>query len=122
MRPTWSGIAVFVAGSLACTASWAQGLADPTRPGGLAAPAESSEPAYSGPVLQSTMIAPGSKRAVISGRTYAVGDRFGAAEIVDIRSYEVVLNQGGRETRLRIVPPLRKDAAAGENHKKRNDQ
>jgi hypothetical protein len=121
MKPTWFGIGTFAAGWLLCAAAWGEGLSDPTRPGGVA-PVESSAPVYAGPVLQSTMIAPDVRRAVISGKTYEVGDRFGEAQIVDIRAYEVVLNRGGRETRLRIVPPLVDDVAAGNNHKKRNDR
>jgi hypothetical protein len=52
------------------------------------------------------MIAPGIKRAMISGKTYVVGDRLGTAAIADIHAYEVILRQDGRETRLRLVPAL----------------
>jgi len=113
--------AICVAGLLL---SWASvqaddklaGLADPTRPPSAVAPVSGSAPAGiesvpTGPALQSTMIAPGRKRAVISGKTYSIGDSMGNATIVDIRQYEVVLEQGGRETRLRLVPSVTKETA-----------
>ncbi|OGI51894.1 MAG: hypothetical protein A3B81_02900 [Candidatus Muproteobacteria bacterium RIFCSPHIGHO2_02_FULL_65_16] len=93
------------------------GLADPTRP---QTDYVYDGPVYGGgPVLQSTMIAPGFKRAVISGRTYGIGDKLGRAVIVDIQPYEVVLKDGAGEKRLRLVPSLGKTqgapAAAGGN-------
>jgi hypothetical protein len=103
-----------IAGVLLCARAWADaglaGFVDPTRP--ATAPRADAEATPSGPVLQSTLIAPGIKRAVIGGKTYTVGERVGGATIVDIRSYEVVLEQGGRETRLRLVPVLAKETVA----------
>jgi hypothetical protein len=109
---------ILIVGMLFCVSSIAAaqtGWTDPTRPVGARADAE---PTYSGPVLQSTMISHGRKRAIISGKTYAVGERVGAAVITDIRPYEVVLNQDGRETRLRLVPSLLGEAAAKNNQNK----
>jgi len=96
-----------ILGALCTTPVFAAGLVDPTRPPSRQV---ETEPAYMGPVLQSTIIAPGHKRAIISGRTYAVGERIGAAVITQIAPYEVTLNKDGRETRLRIVPSLAKEA------------
>lgn len=84
-----------------------EGLVDPTRPSG-AAMADVAE-YHSGPVLQSTFISSGNRRAVISGRTYRVGDRVGSGVITDIQPYEVVLQQGARESRLRLLPKLTKE-------------
>jgi hypothetical protein len=104
---------VALAGVLVSVAAAGQdrfaGLVDPTRPSSAYADVE---PAYAGPVLQSTMIAPGTKRAIISGKTYRVGDPLGAAVVVDIRPYEVVLNQNGLESRLRLVPAVKGVSAA----------
>ncbi len=106
--------------SIAAALGWASaavaeegfaGLADPTRPVSAAAHVYVAEPVAAGPVLQSTLIAPGVKRAVISGKTYVVGDHLGKAVVSNIRPYEVVLNQDGRETRLRLVPALEKQTA-----------
>ena len=64
---------------------------------------------HSGPVLQSTFISSSSRRAVISGRSYVVSDKIGNAVIAEIQPYEVVLKQGPRETRLRLLPKLAKE-------------
>lgn len=91
----------------------AQGLPDPTRPPAFAG--EATTAAHAGPVLQSTIIAHGHRRAVISGRTYAVGDRVDGALITDIAPYEVTLERGGREFRLRLLPRLDRDIRYVEN-------
>lgn len=82
-------------------------LADPTRPSSVSSIPEAVEYS-SGPVLQSTLISSGSRRAVIGGRSYNVGEKVGNAVITDIQPYEVVLKQANRETRLRLLPKLAK--------------
>ncbi len=85
------------------------GLADPTRP---VYSMESGAPAAArptGPILQSTFISASQRRAVISGKSYAVGDKFGGGTITDIQPYEVVLKKADRETRLRLLPKLAKE-------------
>lgn len=97
-------IPAFVLCALLAGPALAQGpsaaLVDPTRPDGGA----SYVPA--GPVLQSTMVSPGRKLAIISGRVVVIGENVGRAIVTDIRPYEVTLTQGGRETHLRVVPRL----------------
>lgn len=85
-------------------------LPDPTRPHqvGVASPVTARE-AVTGPELQSTMISTVFRRAIISGRTYKVGDKIDGAVIADIQPYEVTLKQGGRESRLRLLPRLTKE-------------
>jgi len=86
------------------------GLEDPTRPPMVSAGKSGATMEYhSGPVLQSTFISSSSRRAVISGRSYGVGDKMDNAVIEDIQPYEVVLKQGARETRLRLLPKLAKE-------------
>jgi MSHA biogenesis protein MshK len=88
------------------------GLSDPTRPYGA------GEEVHAGPVLQSTFVAAGQRRALISGRLYAEGDRYGRSVVAEIHTHEVVLRDGARETRLRVVPRLAKDirqTAGGES-------
>lgn len=88
----------------------ASALTDPTQPadyspsgtGGGGVVAERPR----GPVLQSTFVAPGRKRAVIDGKAVRVGDKVHEAHVVDIRPYEVVLRQGDRQTSLRLMPQL----------------
>ena len=79
-------------------------LPDPTRP--YTGQVASGALPVTGPELQSTMISPIFRRAVISGRTYQQGDKIDGAVITNIQSYEVTLKQGGRETRLRLLPRL----------------
>jgi len=91
----------------------ADALSDPTRPATYSAPAggggAKAERAYGGPVLQSTMVSPLRKRAVIDGKTVAVGDKVADAQIVDIRPYEVILRRGAQQTSLRLMPKLGKE-------------
>ena len=87
------------------------GLADPTRPSYLAVDVGSGKLQPMGPVLQSTFISASQRRAVISGRTYTVGDQFGGGVITDIQPYEVVLKRADRETRLRLFPRLAKETS-----------
>lgn len=81
--------------------SWA-GLVDPTRPHNSRS--VDREPSFAGPVLQSTIVTPGERRAMISGRFYRVGDQVGAAQVADIQPNRVVLRQAGRETTLSLFP------------------
>ena len=81
-------------------------LPDPTNPAGYATGTSPSG-------VQSILITPRYKQAVIHGRTVRVGDRVGDAVIVDIQSYEVILNRGGRESRMRLVPRLDKHINEG---------
>jgi hypothetical protein len=62
-----------------------------------------------GSALQSTFVSASQRRAVINGRTYRVGDKFGGGMITDIQPYEVVVKQAKRETRLRLLPKLAKE-------------
>jgi hypothetical protein len=88
------------------------GLADPTRPAYSmeSGTAVGSAARPTGPMLQSTFISVSQRRAVISGKSYTVGDKFGGGTITDIQPYEVVLKKANRETRLRLLPKLVKQA------------
>jgi len=97
------GIAVLFLAGLA-VAGDLDGLPDPTRPPGAG-------PAASG--VQSILISPRGKQAVVHGRTVGVGDRVGDAVIVDIQPYEVILHRGGNESRMRLVPRLEKQKSEG---------
>lgn len=86
------------------------GLADPTQPVYSRATTSGAASVKAAvPVLQSTFISASQKRAVISGRTYAVGEKYGGGTITDIQPYEVVLKKADRETRLRLLPKLAKE-------------
>jgi hypothetical protein len=102
-----AGMAGFIAGSQANDSL--AGLPDPTQPpysgtsGGIAV----SRP--TGPTLQSTFISASLRRAVISGKSYTVGDKFGGAVITEIQPYEVVMKRAGKESHLRLLPKLAKE-------------
>ncbi len=86
------------------------GLADPTRPAYSAdAPVGTAPARPTGPELQSTFISTSQRRAVIGGKTYTMGDKFGGAVITDIQPYEVTMKKADRETRLRLLPKLAKE-------------
>ena len=88
----------------------AQQLRDPTSP-----PLEvSNEPATAksrsrgGLVLQTVLISPERKNAVISGRVMSVGDTVAGLRLVEIREGEVVM-KGSKGTRtLRLYPAVSK--------------
>jgi MSHA biogenesis protein MshK len=83
-----------------------QGMSDPTRP-----PASfrsghdaSFQPATSGPVLQSVLVAPDRKVAVISGQTVSLGEKFGDARVVKITESEVTLTGSNGMQTLKLFP------------------
>lgn len=78
------------------------GLPDPTRPPSLGA-----RTTEGGSALQTTLVSPTRKLAIINGRTVGLGDTIGGSVVTDIRSYEVVLKtSSGGVTTLRLMPPL----------------
>lgn len=90
----------------------AETLPDPTRPpaeAGLAGAALAA--AASGPVLQSVMIAPGRRTAVISGQLLTEGELFGEAKLIRIAEGEVVLSGPDGQRVLRLFPEVEKHAA-----------
>lgn len=92
-------------------AAGAQLLNDPTRPpGALGGPAEIAG-GGGGPVLQSVMLSPGRKIAVISGEMVVLGGRYGEARLVRLTESEAVLKNGGETTVLRLYPLVEKRAA-----------
>jgi MSHA biogenesis protein MshK len=96
-----------IAGPSAAMADRFEGLPDPTRPSGWRV--EHAPRAG----VQSILISPQRKVAVVHGQTVTVGDRVGDAVVVDIRPYEVILRRAGRETSLRLVPRLGTPASGG---------
>ena len=109
MRPVIALISGLLIASVPVMAV-AQQLRDPTRP-----PLEvSSKPAAAkshsrgGLVLQTVLISPERKTAVISGRVMSLGDTVSGFRLVDIREGEVVM-KGSKETRtLRLYPEVSK--------------
>jgi MSHA biogenesis protein MshK len=97
----------------ACTAQAAP-FADPTRPPDAKGD-EGDGAARSGPRLESVLIAPDRRIAVISGQQVTIGSRFGDGEVVGITESEVRIRKPAGEESLRLFPAgaPRRPAAKG---------
>jgi len=92
----------------------AQVMADPMRPpanigGGLADPGTA---AAGGMTLQSVMISPTQKTAIISGVVVKLGEKYGDAVLVSVAESEVVLKSDGARQVLKLYPGVEKRAIA----------
>lgn len=76
-------------------------FADPTRPPGAVDPGTVVSAA--GPRLESVLIAPDRRVAVISGEEVTIGSRFRDGEIVRISEGEVLIRRPGSEETLRLL-------------------
>lgn len=77
-------------------------FADPMRPPSIL---ESAVPmAAGGPRLESVLIAPDRRIAVINGQQVTVGGKVGAAEVVRITESEVVIRSAEGTATLKLVP------------------
>lgn len=110
----WSDIAA------ACTLALAAGgaaadssLSDPTRPpsGFYAAPAALAAGGGGGPVLQSVLIHPDVRSAIISGELVLIGQKFGTMRLVKVAETEVVLLDGAERRTLKLFPGVEKRPA-----------
>lgn len=89
--------------------SLALAQADPTRPPdsiGVARGELTASPA-AGPVLQSVLISPARKMAIISGQTVRLNGKFGDARLVHIGEAEVILRSGKAEQTLKLFPDMK---------------
>jgi MSHA biogenesis protein MshK len=86
-------------------AAHAQALSDPMRPPSAAASAGAAAPAAAPALrLQSVLISPGRKLAVIDGITVPLGGTVDGARLVAIRESEVVLQKGAERETLKLNP------------------
>lgn len=89
---------------------------DPTRPppGFDTAPATANEAEGAGAMtLQSVMISPTRKAAIISGVMVKLGEKYGDAVLVRVAENEVVLRSGNEHQVLKLHPGVEKrDSAA----------
>jgi len=106
-------IALLAAMLLLPVAVSAQGLTiDPTRPpvGYLATGADTGE-GDGGPVLQSVMISPTQRTAIINGALVKLGEKYGDAVLIRVTESEVVLRSGGVNRVLKLYPRVDKHEA-----------
>jgi MSHA biogenesis protein MshK len=124
--------------SAACAACWAlaamllqvpasagdENLPDPTRPANVSPDANSTiENAEVLPQLQSILISPYRKVAVISGQTLHIGEKFAGATLIKITAHEVVLKNGTELKKLKLYPDIekRKSLAAAKSATQQKD-
>lgn len=92
-------------------AGYVQELTDPTRPPSAAAVAgAAAEAPPQGPRLESVLLSPGRKLAVIDGTVVALGGKFGQATLVRVTETEVVLKSGEETQVLKLYPAIDKTA------------
>lgn len=115
--------AILIVGALACTVVQAAPFADPTQPpGALQGGVEPANGVPEGPRLQSVLIAPNRKIAVIGGQTVPLGGMYGDSRVIRISEGEVVLQSGQERTTLKLLSDvekrdLRPSVKAGAVHK-----
>src|SRR3954447_5757977 len=93
----------------------AQGLTDPTRPPSgfdVTAVAKSAEAEPAALVLESVLIHPASRTAIISGERLALGQKIRGLRLVKIADTEVVLLDGGERRTLKLYPSVQKKFAS----------
>jgi MSHA biogenesis protein MshK len=108
MRRALAALALAAATAAAAAAPFA----DPTRPPSSLDAGQREEPVSAGPRLESVLIAPDRRIAVISGQQVTIGSRFGDAEVVGIDESEVRLRRrsGEQSLKLFVAAPHRRPA------------
>jgi MSHA biogenesis protein MshK len=92
---------------------FAQNLPDPTKPPAGLMQAEVGMETSSGPVLQSILISPQRKIAIIDGQTVQLNGKFGNQTLVRITESEVVLKSGRQLQTLSLHPDFSKKKTRG---------
>lgn len=91
---------------LISTNALAAPFADPTRPPSFT-PSSEAAPA-SRPRLESVLIAPDRRIAVIDGQRVQLGERFRGGQVVRISESEVVIRSGQASETLKLFPQVDK--------------
>ena len=109
--------AILLLGISAASLAHAAPFADPTRPPGAVNDDGAMAATPAGPRLESVLIAPDRRVAVISGQQVRLGGKYGEGQVVRITESEVVIRRGeGMET-LKLLPEAEKRPRA--RHDKR---
>jgi len=102
-------LAFLMLGWIAGSGAMAAPFADPTQPPGDGSGSNVTQgDAIEGPRLQSVLIAPNRRLAVIGGQTVKLGGMFGSAKVVRITESEVVLQTGADRQTLKLHPEVEK--------------
>ena len=115
--------ACLVAGLLASSAhthaALGQPLSDPTRPPSVSGLAGSQGEAEApSTVLQSVLISPGRKLAVINGSVVPLGGKVGDATLAAISESEVVLQYPDRKEVIKLLGGIERTPVPGERGKR----
>src|SRR5258706_8478563 len=118
MAKRLTGATAFTLLALALSSAGAQGLSDPTRPPGSGSLESAGEaPQAAALQLQSILLSPQRKIAVINGQTVKIGERVGDATLLAISETGVVLKRGDEQQRLQLLPGLERKPAARDKKK-----
>jgi len=102
-----SSLAVALALAL-CAASATAQMNDPTRPPASFGSGEAEGDGGGGILLQSVLISPNQKAAIINGVLVPLGGKYGNAVLVEVAENEVVLRSGGVKQVLKLHPGVSK--------------
>jgi MSHA biogenesis protein MshK len=95
--------------AFAAHGAYAEQFVDPTRPPEAAGFAQQgNRDVASAPALQSVLISPQRRLAIINGKTVKVGEKFGTSRVVSITETEVVLQNGKDLKTLKLFPDVQK--------------
>ncbi|MCU6432702.1 MSHA biogenesis protein MshK [Undibacterium sp. Jales W-56] len=87
----------------------AQPIPDPTRPPDiLLLPSSPNNEIAAGPVLQTVLIAPHRRLAIINGKTLGLNEKFEDQTVVKITDTEVILRRGKELQILKLFPDFEK--------------
>jgi MSHA biogenesis protein MshK len=110
-------VALALALTLFSSGAAAQVMNDPTRPPpGYDAAEPDTGDSGGGIMLQTVLITPTQKAAIINGVLVKLGEKYGDAVLIAVAENEVVLRSGGARQVLKLHPAVNKresDAAAG---------
>jgi len=84
-------------------------LFDPTRPASLGSSSPGrADKTHSGWRLDSTLVAPDRRVAVINGKRVSAGESVDGARVIEIRKLDVLIQVNGRRMTLQLLPDIMK--------------
>ena len=99
-------LVILAAGLLATQMALCAPFADPTRPANAIEGASGPRGSEAGPRVESILIAPDRRIAIINGEPVALGGKIAAAQVVRITESEVVIRGDEGERTLKLFPEL----------------
>jgi len=115
-----SRLLICVAVLLLVPAAHGAPFADPTRPPDYA-PADAAPGVSGGSRLESVLIAPDRRVAVIGGQQVRLGEKFGDGRVVRITESEVVIRTADGTQTLKLFPEVEKRPRARREKRREDD-